>query len=54
MRCSICNEQYEGYGHNARPFEGRCCDDCNFEYVIPARIAEIYEGRKEVKNDKRS
>jgi len=37
--CSICTKSFEGYGNNPQPFtSGRCCDDCNFNIVIPYRI----------------
>ena len=37
--CVICNKEFEEYGNNALPVkEGRCCDKCNQEQVIPARI----------------
>lgn len=37
--CSICGEPYRGYGNNAEPYaHGRCCDACNFKFVIPERI----------------
>ena len=44
MICSICNCEIEvehgGWykGHNAEPFEGRCCKACNDKVVIPTRI----------------
>jgi len=49
MICSICqrplsleNCQHEintKHGNNAEPVnDGRCCDDCNYRVVIPARI----------------
>ena len=39
--CSICNENIEGFGHNAQPInDGRCCDDCN-TLVIIERIKEM-------------
>ena len=38
-KCSICEDQYYGYGHNAQPVNnGRCCSLCNDMYVIPARM----------------
>ena len=38
-KCVLCGEEYEGYGNNAEPVaEGRCCDKCDAEVVIPARI----------------
>ena len=41
-RCVICNEPYEGYGHNALPVkEGRCCTDCNWTGVISARAEKM-------------
>lgn len=41
--CCICGEPIEGYGNNPEPYkhEGRCCDACNLEFVIPARLAEL-------------
>lgn len=35
--CSITGMQFKGNGHNAYPFDGRCCDYANKKYVIPAR-----------------
>ena len=40
--CSICGEEYEGWGNNAYPINnGRCCDCCNNNLVIPARFTGI-------------
>lgn len=37
--CSICGAIYYGFGNNAWPVNnGRCCDRCNREAVIPERI----------------
>ena len=37
--CSICNDEFEGFGNNAEPINsGQCCDDCNWSLVIPARL----------------
>jgi hypothetical protein len=34
----------EGYGNNADPVsEGRCCDRCNGEIVIPARVRQTLD-----------
>lgn len=51
MKCSICGKEIKGHGHNPCPLqdsEGRyltveeqCCDECNTEYVIPARFAQL-------------
>tara|TARA_R100001015_G_C4480355_1_gene61068 strand:+ start:365 stop:550 length:186 start_codon:yes stop_codon:yes gene_type:complete len=40
-KCCLCNQEYEGHGHNPLPLynsEGRCCTTCNFTKVLPARI----------------
>ena len=39
--CSITGEKYVGYGNNAYPFPGRCSDDANRKYVIPARLMGV-------------
>ena len=39
--CSITGETYVGYGNNAYPFPGRCSDDANHKYVIPARLMGV-------------
>ena len=45
--CCICGEEYEGYGNNPWPVkEGRCCNDCNNNVVIPARIINFYLSAK--------
>ena len=39
--CSICGKKYNGYGNNAQPVnDGRCCDNCNSEIVVPRRIQD--------------
>ena len=54
MKCSICKDDIRGqvivntegvqqvvdeHGNNAYPInDGRCCDSCNLNVVIPARI----------------
>lgn len=41
LSCVICGKKSLGYGHNAMPAsEGRCCDKCNEEVVIPFRMKE--------------
>lgn len=50
MNCSICHEVIKGnygplIGHNAEPVNGgRCCDTCNADVVIPARISRLSSG----------
>ena len=47
MKCSICKEEIKAIngwteGNNAEPINnGRCCDTCNMEKVIPARLNRI-------------
>jgi hypothetical protein len=44
--CSICGDNYDGFGNNAYPVnDGRCCNVCNATQVVPIRIAEYY-GRR--------
>lgn len=42
--CCICGEPIVGFGNNPDPVkkQGRCCDNCNTLYVIPARM-EVYK-----------
>ena len=56
MKCSICGEPIFGYGNNAEPInDGLCCDVCNIEKVIPARLKEFgsdqMESPKQIKTD---
>lgn len=38
--CCICGEDYYGCGNDAAPLvDGSCCDQCNTDYVFPARFA---------------
>jgi hypothetical protein len=38
ITCCICGNTIDGYGHNSEPVNnGRCCDKCNVEVVIPRR-----------------
>jgi|TARA_R100000482_G_scaffold91759_1_gene37816 hypothetical protein len=38
--CVICKEEFTGWGNNPAPIkeEGECCDTCDNEKVIPARM----------------
>lgn len=37
--CSICHQGLSEYGNNAQPInDGWCCDACNTNTVIPARL----------------
>lgn len=48
FNCSICGKRTYGYGNNPIPIREsvnqRCCDECNKEYVITARILEYATG----------
>ena len=41
-KCIIYGRQIAGYGNNPEPVKrwsaGLCCDECNREKVIPARL----------------
>lgn len=39
--CVICGKEFAGYGNNPWPVAktGKCCDECNFDVVLPARLA---------------
>jgi hypothetical protein len=42
--CSICNGAIVGLGNDAQPInDGRCCDRCHAECVIPERARRILE-----------
>jgi hypothetical protein len=37
--CSICQQDYDGMGNDAKPVnEGRCCDECNWRIITPIRL----------------
>jgi len=42
--CCICGKEFTEWGNNPWPImeEGACCNECNMEKVIPARMARIY------------
>lgn len=42
-KCVLCGAPLEGWGNNPWPLSdrGNCCDECNNEKVIPARLKEI-------------
>lgn len=43
-RCVLCGEILEGYGNNPQPIKrrGECCQKCNEERVIPARLHRLF------------
>ena len=59
MKCCLCDHQIDvqytadgkvawSQGHNAEPLitDGRCCSDCNWSKVIPARFGITMLGDK--------
>ena len=47
--CCICGQVFVGYGNNPWPVaeEGECCDQCNYDSVIPARLRKMKEDTNE-------
>ena len=45
--CCICGKTFTGYGNNLYPVSknahDRCCDQCNLDTVIPARLMEMFQ-----------
>ena len=50
LNCCICGRLFVGYGNNPYPVKkvGVCCQECNDNVVIPARLAEVAK-----RNDKK-
>lgn len=51
MKCCICEKKENGkYGNSPWPVDNapdsRCCDECNFTVVLPARIAMMSKDAK--------
>jgi hypothetical protein len=52
LQCSICEGPIQVHGtwtqgHNAQPVnDGRCCDDCNAQVVIPRRLVDLYSSQR--------
>ena len=46
FKCCICGKVFDGYGNNPYPASAdpndRCCDVCNIQKVIPARLQKFY------------
>lgn len=51
--CCICGKVFEGYGNDPWPVreEGKCCIECNFETVIPARIKQLKKAENEIEEE---
>lgn len=39
-KCCFCGKELSKHGNDAWPLDenGRCCNECNYKHVIPARI----------------
>lgn len=52
-RCCICGKPFRPgeWGNNPEPVkpysEGTCCDKCNLDKVIPARLKQLKESERE-------
>ena len=49
IKCSLCNSVINDAreSHNALPVsDGRCCENCNSNKVIPARISNILNNKR--------
>ena len=57
--CCICGKKRFGFGNNPYPlcdvndYTSRCCDECDYEHVIPARIAMYYRKKGDQENGKK-
>ena len=42
-QCCICGKFFVGYGNNPYPVKesGVCCNECNANKVIPARLRQV-------------
>ena len=42
LTCCLCGQEFDGMGNSPWPVEddqtARCCDECNWSAVIPARM----------------
>lgn len=50
IKCCICGKEVEQFGNNPYPlcdkddYDSRCCNECDQDKVIPARIMMHYRG----------
>lgn len=47
-KCVLCNKEFTEYGNNPWPLadKGQCCNDCNINKVLPARIHILQKSSK--------
>jgi hypothetical protein len=45
IECSICDSEIPRWeSNNAQPINtGECCDDCNYQYVVPERMKNLFK-----------
>ena len=45
--CCFCKKEFIGWGNNPYPANkdenAKCCNDCNAEFVIPARLEALFK-----------
>ncbi len=48
--CCICGKKYTGWGNNPWPVvkdeNARCCDECNNNQVLSARLTQMFSGKE--------
>ena len=52
-KCCICGRAFTGFGNNPWPVkdDGECCDACNEQHVIPARIQNVMRQKEASKRE---
>ena len=54
-RCCICHKEFTGYGNDPWPIDTRddvkCCDNCNFQVVVPERLRGMLRGGEYIINE---
>ena len=52
VKCCICGKEIVGFGNNPYPLRdayddtSRCCDECNWDAVLPARLLNLKRNKK--------
>ena len=51
ISCCFCSEDTGEFGNNPEPLvvDGKCCDNCNMELVIPYRVLAYTDYDKYIK-----
>lgn len=57
-KCCICGRQKLGQGNNPAPIvndgKSKCCDDCNFNVIVPRRLYDFQEEAKKIKKENKN